>query len=161
MAESKTIAKTATPRAVKVTRDRLRLAQFERNVYVLYVENTTTLSDILKPIFWTHIAAGLNRKDRIEVEPEDGSWFAEFRVVSKASNWAKVVPLRIIQLDGEAVAPTALEEYYVKWASQALKYQVHRRADKAVVASKLDTSEQAMEWIANKQSGNEKALEAR
>lgn len=161
MAEPKAAVKAQPPRAVKSNADRLKQAQFERNVFVLYVENHVTLADVLKPIFWTHIATKLKPKDRIEVEPDNATWFAEFRVLAAASNWAKVIPLRIQQLDGEPVVATALEEYYVKWASQTLKHQVHRRADKAVVASKFDTSEQAMEWIANKQSGDAKALEAK
>lgn len=146
-------------RAVKALGDNLKLAQFARNVFVLTVDNTVLLSDILKPIFWTHIAAKLAKGDRVEVMPESGTWYAEFLITASAKNWAKVVPLRVIQLDTENVSSKALDEYYVKWASRALGFRVHRHADGQVVKDKFETAEQANEWVQKQQEDAAKALE--
>lgn len=158
MADFKAPNKIAV-RAVKALGTQLQLAQFARNVFVLTVENTVAQSDILKPIFWTHIAEKLKKGDRVEVTPEDGSWYAEFMIVSSSSNWAKVVPLRVIQIDSDYVSAKALDEYYVKWASKALGFRVHRRGDGQVVKDKFETAESANTWIQTIQESAAKELE--
>lgn len=166
MADFKTPVKKVVVKAVKAVPAGLKQAHFTRNVFTLSVENHVLVSDILKPVFWTHIAAQLHKNDRVEVLPENGTWYAEFMVIASSSNWAKVVPLRIIQLDTEGVSTAALDEYYVKWGTQSTGFRVHRQADKAVMKDekgkdlKFETAEQANEWIQAQQTAAFKALEA-
>lgn len=139
------MSKSEIKRAVKITAAALHPAEYARTVYMVRVENHVLVADLLKPAFWTHVAAQLKKLDRVEVVPEDGSWYAEFMVLSVSANTARVVPLRVIQVDGTPIS--AIEDYYVKWGNAGTKFRVHRKADKAIMASGFDTSEDAQAHI--------------
>lgn len=69
-----------------ITTSRITLAEYARNIFVVTPEHGTPFEDILKPSYWLHVADTVSMRlrpyDRIEVRPEDGSYFAELIVRS-------------------------------------------------------------------------------
>ena len=124
-------------------------AEYVRNIFSATPPAGTKYEDMLKPEYWTHIAATLHPTDRIEVIPEDGVWFAELIVISCGKNWAKVYPLRFVELSESAPeeAPVA-GKYYVKWRGEVHKHGVIRFSDKVVVKSGFPTAAEAKAWLA-------------
>lgn len=141
------MSETKTPRAVKLNEANLRQAEYIRTVYHVKVEPNVTVDDIVKPIFWTHCAGSLRIGDRVEIMPQDSSWFAEFMVMSVGNNWARVAMLRFTKFDSEAPSGAALEEYAIRWGSPTTKNRVIRMKDKSVVRDGFDTREQAQAFI--------------
>lgn len=132
-----------------LTPERIKQAEFARNVFAISPEPNVKLADMLQPAFWSHVAAKLHPTDRIEVIPEDGTYFAEFYVVSCGRNWAKVSLLRMHELveDTPEAASTASVEYEVQWAGGQEKARVMRLSDKAVIQSGFATKKDAAEWL--------------
>lgn len=133
-----------------LTADRIKLAEYVRNIFVIVPELNTKLEDMLRPAFWSHVAAKLHPSDRIEVIAEDGTYFAEFYVVSCGRNWAKVSLLRMHELaeDTPEVTKAVSSEYEVQWAGGQEKARVIRLVDKQVLQAGLSSKKEAAEWLA-------------
>ena len=131
----------------------LREAEYRRTIWELTVEKGVEPKAVLQPAFWAHVAGRLKIGDRIEAMAHDGSWFYELIVRSKPAGRATeatVVPLNFYDLnaiDVETKTAVAGVEYEHAWKGPTLKHCVIRLADKAIVADKLDTKDQALDWI--------------
>lgn len=141
-----------------LTAERIKLAEFSRNIFAISPEPNVKLADMLQPAFWSHVAAKLHPSDRIEVIAEDSTYFAELYVVSCGRNWAKVSVLRMHELTedrpqnaGEpttsAEVPTADAAHIVQWVGGQEKARVLRLVDKAVIKSGFATKKDAAEWL--------------
>lgn len=132
-----------------LTPERIKQAEFARNVFAISPEQNVKLEDMLAPAFWSHVAAKLHPSDRIEVIAEDGSYFAEFYVVSCGRNWAKVSLLRMHELteDTPEIAKNASSEYEVQWAGGQEKARIVRLADKQVIQSGFPSKKEAADWL--------------
>jgi hypothetical protein len=93
------------------------------------------------------VAATFNPHSRIEVLPEDGTWFAELIIISCGRNWANVLPLRHVELTGAAPAPVAEAKYKVMWRGVVHKHCVVRVSDKEVVKTEFATAAEAAKWL--------------
>jgi hypothetical protein len=139
---------TVTPRKPTT----LKTSENERVVYVHYVEAGVHPHALLKPDFWTHVAAKLRSGDRIEVTAEDLSYFAELMVLQADRTWAKVSMLRLHELTGED--PTADDmrtigsEYRIQFKGPAKKHCVFRVKDGQLVAEGIAMKGDAERWIA-------------
>lgn len=109
----------------KLTSSRFRGAEFKRNAWRASPANGETLEDVMKPEYWTHVAAQLRPLDRIEVVPEDMSFFAELLVTKCDRLFAKTVVITHVPLTEEA-KPAAKPvpagngvEYKVEWKGGA------------------------------------------
>jgi len=133
----------------------LREAEYRRTIWELTADRSVDPKALLQPTFWAHVAGRLKIGDRIEVTAFDGSWLTELIVRSKPigrATEATVVPLRfhdLNKLDQETKGAADSVVYEAAWKGPTLKHCVIRVADKAVVADKLDTKEQALDWIKN------------
>lgn len=135
---------------MKILKNRLTESEFSRVVWTAVPEANTTLADMVKPEYWAHVAKFLKPGARIEIQPEDNSWFAELYVRAVKDQAAVVHVLRAVTFDeapaqGEAQSGPA---YFAKFCGAA-KWRVYRAVDNAVMAEKLDTREQADQWIAD------------
>lgn len=133
----------------------LREAEYRRTVWDLTVDKGVEPKAVLQPSFWAHVAGRLKIGDRIEVTAADGSWLYELIVRSKPAGRATeatVIPLNfhdLNALDVETRAALVGVEYEHAWKGPTLKHCVIRLADKAIVVDKLDTKDQALDWIRN------------
>lgn len=130
-----------------ITNGKVRPAEFLRNIYAATPEAGTTLEDILNPDYWVHVAKTLHISDRIEVIPEDGSFYAELFVVSVTSNLVKVKLLSHHVLNDVGLPAEPEDEYEVVWRGQTNKHTVWRKKDKHIMKDGFATKQEAAQWM--------------
>lgn len=127
---------------------RLELAEHQRNLHVAIPEHAVKFEELANPAYWAHVAARLRIGDRIEVMPEDGSYFAELIVQDAGKQFAKVAVLRHVKLEAIEVRGEDLSaEYEVKWMGPAKKWRVMRRKDRSELRDGFATSDDATQWL--------------
>lgn len=122
-------------------------AEFARNIWCATVEQGTVELDILRPEYWAHIAHMLKQGDRIEVECEDLSYFAELYVKHVGKGWAQVTTLRFVNLDIVQEKPQVDPEYTVQYKGKISKWCVIRTKDKTMVHEGAESQSQAVAWM--------------
>lgn len=111
----------------------------------------TTRGDILTPEYWSHAAMMLRPFHLIDVQCEDGSFFAQYIVISCDSNWARLYELhyydltQVIKLSEKALNKMK-EEYIVKHRGPK-GWSVIRVGDDALMKEGLQTEAEAGAWI--------------
>ena len=135
----------ALAQSQKLTQDRLQNAESKFTRWDVSPRDGVSAQDMLRPEFWAHVSKQLRPKDRLEATAEDGSWFAEFFVLSQGPNWAKVAMLRHVRLSDST--PLRSDDYEAIWGGPALKYTVRRTADKEVIQKGFDTMGDAGAWL--------------
>ena len=129
---------------------RMQLAEQVRNIWCLTVPVGTTVQDMLNPGYWAHLARQLQPGDRIEVEPDDGSYFAELRVLDSGNQYAKVMALREVKL--EAIEPSAsvsVPGHTVEWSGRHTKWRVIRESDRKVLKDGLASKADGYGWLSS------------
>ena len=120
-------------------------AEFVRTLHVANPEVGTPYADVLEPEYWVHIASRLRPFDRIEVVPEDGSYFAELFVQDAGRLWAKVVEPRFVSFETiEKNDP--LNGYEIKWRGSA-KWGVVRLSDNTAMKDGFSSKGEAEKYI--------------
>lgn len=131
----------------------IREVEYRRTTWALAAERGIEPKAVLQPAFWAHVAPTIKIGDRIEVTAHDGSWIYELLVRSKPvgrATEATVIPLNFYDLnaiDAETRATAVGVEYEYAFKGPVLKHCVIRLADRTIVAEKLDTKAQALDWI--------------
>ena len=147
-------------RDVKLNHTRMKEGQFVRNLWVVTVEQGVTREDLTNPGFWAHVAFQLRPYDRLEVRSDDGIFFAEYLVLACERTYAKVKELSWISLTTKDVALSQdeadLEKFEYKFRGPHAKHSIIRKSDGAVMVEKLETQDQARQWLLD----NKKTLEA-
>lgn len=127
---------------------RLREAEAERHVWMHTPASGITFEDVQKPDYWSHVAAQLRPCARIEVISEDMSWFGELLVLDSDRLWAKVAPLRFVELASREVPPEiAASGYEVAYKGPEKKHVVIRKSDKAIVQEGIARKADAEAWV--------------
>lgn len=140
--------KEQKPTALKIHPTDFHLsADGARKCSVARPREGTPFDALLQPSYWAHIADRLRPFDKIEVHPQDRSFYAELLVLQASRLSAKVHVLKKDDLDVIDDATTE-NEFFIKWKG-AQKYSVIRAADKLAVQTGFDTKEAAMTWLAN------------
>lgn len=75
----------------------LVIAESRRVVHHLTLQPGTALEDTLIPDFWSEAAPKLHRRDLIEIEPENGDWWAMLLVREVGAAHAKLAVLHKIE----------------------------------------------------------------
>ena len=116
---------------------RFKVKEFMRTTFVAVAEQGTTQEDLLRPDFWSNIAAQVKPWDEIEVLSDDGTFYGEYLVLSCSKTWVKVKEMRYEDLtqgakktNGVGVAEESQSEFSVKWRGPVLKWCVIRILDK-------------------------------
>lgn len=140
--------KTETQPPVMPTR--MQLAEQVRNIWALTVPVGTLVKDLLEPGYWAHLARQLQPGDRIEVEPDNSSYFAELRVLDAGNQYAKVMLLREVSLDVvEPSAAVSVPGHTVEWSGRHTKWRVVRVSDRKTLKDGLPTKADGYGWLAN------------
>ena len=148
--KAKKAAKTQTvedkPFTGKLAPARITLAEQKRNVWVIVPELGVPYEAIVNdPAFLSHVASYLRPFDRIEVLPEDGSYFAELIVRSAGRQHAKLSELRKVDL--EAIAVDTDSRFRVAFQGAHKKHVVVRTRDNTPLQGGFDTAESAYAWL--------------
>ena len=145
--------------APRLTMDRFKEAEHTRCVYAMTPAINTTVEHLLKPEYWSLVAARLHPTARIEVISEDNAWFAELLVISNGSGWAKVKLLRYVPLDDSAGRAPAIQlektniedttsgQLTVQYAGVKARHRVVRKSDKEVLKDGFPTNAEAVKWM--------------
>lgn len=135
------------PNPQKLVPSKLRERESVIRQYHVVPEHNTPYERVLEKSYWSHVANRLNPSDLIQVEPEDGSYWALLLVRNVSSIEVSVVPLVEKHFETE---PEELEasdpEYRVKWNGPSDKYIVQRVSDGEKIASGFSKAE-ANKWI--------------
>lgn len=127
--------------------NRFKLAEYVRQVWHITPRPEDGPDCLSDPGWYAHVSRQMKRGDKIEVEAEDGSWYAEGKVMDTGSFGAKVaLTLGPVKLTNDAVIE-APDEFEVKWAGPHAKYRVVRRTDNKVLKDQCQTQEEAATWI--------------
>jgi len=151
-------SKARPPRAGKtvapITSNRVRLAEFMRNVHAVTVPSGVTVEDIQQGSYWVNTSRALKVTDRIEVINEDGSFFAELMVVSVVMSMVRVKLLRSVDLTDVEDIPTGDEsELEVKYRGQIAKHTVQNKKTKKIIKEGFDTQAEAKQYLLNYETG--------
>lgn len=129
----------------------LKEAEFVRPVYCATIPIGTDPEDLLKPEYWAHVATHLRPWARIEARAEDGTWFAEYIVLSVDRTWARVRMLAKYNLTSQDTSISQAEKisqsgFEIKWRGGA-KWSVIRKVDSAVMKEGMERDEAEMALI--------------
>ncbi len=128
----------------KLQAGRLKQADVVRNVWVVVPEHGFSMEDILEPGYWAHVAVEFRQYDRIEVQSEDASVWAELLVVAAGPTWAKVAPVRFVELGRDTDIPESeYEGLIVQFRGPIEKWCVQSKDDRRVLFNKLESREEA------------------
>ena len=123
-------------------------AESQRQLHVHNPEQGVSLEDVMQPSYWVHVTKKLHKTDRIEVIPEDGSWYAELMVLSVEAIYAKVILLKYLNLAEEAAKISApAQEYFVKYGNNTSKHRIIRKSDNKVLKEGFNTAAEATQYL--------------
>ena len=123
-------------------------AEYMRSIWHEVPAAGTPLESVLDPKYWVHVSSMFKPRDRIEVDAEDGSYFAELMVIDAGRLFAKVELMRKHEFSAPEVAGSAESPYEVKWAGRA-KWRVVRKIDRAPLRDGFDDRQSAELWAAS------------
>jgi hypothetical protein len=126
---------------------RCKQADYVRNLFVISPEFGTDLEDVLKPEYFAHVAPDLKPWSKIEVHPDDETYYAELLVRSSGRNWAVVSVLTKVDLAPKAEEVKPADGYQISWGGPHQKYRVIRLADKEVVSKEHTDAVAAQKWL--------------
>jgi hypothetical protein len=139
-----TAAKNVT--SPRITQNRVKGAEFARNIHRATPEASTQFKDVLEPAYWAHVAQKFALYDVIEVIPEGGAWYAQLLVVGCSKLHAKTQTLLFTKLS-EVKEPEDKAAFRVEFKGPQRKWAVIRASDKAYVQEGLDSKEDAAKWL--------------
>ena len=135
--------------AIQLNTNRMKRAETLRTLYVVNAMEGTTRKDLLKTDYWCHVSVMFKPLDRLEVRADDGSFLAEYLVISCDRTWTKVKELTWYELSEVAEPDEELRELVYKYRGPHAKHSVIRTSDDAVMVEKLATKDEAIVWMAN------------
>ena len=107
--------------------------------------------DVLRPEFWTNVAAKFNRLGQhrfpiVEIVWGDGSRYMEVMITDAGKGFAIARVLRLVEFDEPAVMTVDVEQEEFKLVEikiKGKKFQVVRKSDREVMADDLVTKQAA------------------
>ena len=124
---------------------RLKEAQYQRTIWEVIPEPGVAVEDLLDPAFWTHVGMRFSLRDRIEAYAEDGSYFAEYIVLSSGRNYANLALIRQVDLAKAPRRAEAKDEFVVDHGGPVQLWRVRRGHD--VLKQGCQTKKIADIWL--------------
>lgn len=132
---------------MKLTPHNFREAEYRRTEYLVTAERGTEIADLTGRDYWSHVAARLRPRDRIEVHAHDGSWMVELMVVQASRVGATVAILHKHDLTQASMTPAASDDEVNVVFRGFAKWSAVRKADKKVLVDGLDTEQEVRDWL--------------
>lgn len=128
---------------------RFKLAEYERQDWILNVPHGTEIEDVVAPEYWAHIAQKMRPYDHVEVRAEDGSWVAQMLVLGCDRNWAKVQVLNKFDLTNVKLAFSNEAKVVPEWSGPQTKWRAKRVSDGAIVSNSqvFEKKDDCIAWI--------------
>lgn len=135
-------------RNVSLNASEMKLAEFERSVYRVTLQEEYTKDDLLNPSFWAHVAQSFRPTDLVEVYRVDGKVFAQLVVMSCDKTWAKMAILQYVDLaKAEKSSLDGMESEYMVKLRGPKRWSVIRRADNQILQENLFSESDAKNWL--------------
>lgn len=141
--------KKEAKRAVILNPQRMELAEQWCQHWVVNAEEGTTVSDVMDPQYWAHMAARMQPYDHIEVRLETGEWLLQLLALSVGRNYVQVHLLQKYDLQLVDSELPAAQKHRVEWKGPQRKWVVTRIADSQVIQEGLADKAAAHGWLAN------------
>ncbi len=128
---------------------RFELAQHCRNVHRFILPEGDTLEDALETDYWVHILPRIAHLDKIEINPDDGSFYAELQVRSIAFGQVVTAVIGEVTRFDDVQAPNAharASEFDIKFRGPHEKWGVFSANDEVLI-TQLDTEGVAQNWL--------------
>ena len=134
-------------RSLSITPTRMRLAEYDRQEWIVNAELSTTAEDLLKPEYWAHMAEQMKPYDHIEVRAEDDAWIATL-IVRRVERSAVIVHLTsFIEFDSSMPMPQINAKHDVQWKGPQRKFAVIRLVDKEIIKEDFGSRDDAARWM--------------
>lgn len=138
----------------KLIADRIRVADYIRQLLRVTPEAGTTIEEVLKPDYWVHVAPKAKLGDVLEIFPEDGSWFVQAVVVSCSNVHLKLHVLNkvvINEVKAESKKDDKKDEpFRVEFKGPQRKWSVIRK-DGVYIKEGFEDRRGAEAWLAENQ----------
>lgn len=139
----------------KIQPGRVRPAEVVRREWACTVEQGVTREDLSSPEFWSLKAREFKPYDRLEVRADDGTFFAEYLILTCDRTWAKVQELSWHNLGTQDISLTESQEierkskYSVHWRGPHLLFCVERNDGGKVerLRDKLRDKSEAVKYL--------------
>jgi len=148
MPEDKNTTAKQERKPAQLAAGNIQLAQHARNVFRVRVNAEVTNEDMIQPMFWANEAGQLSVGSTVEVVAHDHSWFAEYYILSKGIDWAKLALMRWVVLEAKT-ANVVPKGYNVEYVNDELKWCATRLADQRRIISGQPSREAAIVWLDN------------
>ena len=137
---------TATVTAIYPAR--FHQADYKRTVHLLIVEPRTTQAQLKSPDFWANLAPKCKMGDLVEIEPDDGTFFALYKIRDVGKHHVTVSEVYFTDFVNEKTESVKQDGYYVKWRGQQLMYCIIREGTDKPVKEGFGTKELAQSELA-------------
>lgn len=134
---------------------RFHISDYIRTHFVAVAEQGTTRDELKSPEFWKNIAPKVKVWDKIDVLSDDGTFYAEYLVMSCGRAWVKVREMLYINLTTSDVSATQAEAqdgvvqadskegHVVAWKGPINKWSIIRNSDKEYIKKGFDSEADA------------------
>lgn len=134
--------------SVKLTADRIKGADYLRQLYRVNVPSGVALQDTLESTFWAHVASKFVVGDKLELFAEDGTWYAELVVLVTSQVHAKVGVLLFKEFSPQRAKVKEEDPLFkIEWKGPNRKFAISRVSDKAVVKEGFSDRDDADAWL--------------
>jgi hypothetical protein len=136
-------------RAVILNPQRMELSEQWRQDWVVNAEEGTSVTDVLDPQYWAHMAARMQPYDHIEVRLETGEWLMQLLVLSVGRNYVQVHLLQKYELQAAESDMPSAQRHRVEWKGPQRKWVVTRISDSQVIQEGLADKAAGGLWLSN------------
>ena len=140
-------AAVAAKRAVSINPLRMRLAEYDRQEWIVNAELGTTLEDLMQPEYWAHMAEQMKVYDHVEVRAEDESWLANLIVRRVERSAAVVHLLQFFEFTSKVQLTPVAVKHEVQWKGPQRKFAVIRTSDAECIKDEFVSRDDAVRWI--------------
>lgn len=139
----------ADPKSARMLQPQdMGLAEERRQDFIVEAEPGTTVEEVLRPEYWSHVSTRMQQFDTVEVRPPTGEWLVKLRVLNTGRNWAQMFLEHKYDLEQRSEAPVA-KLHTVEWKGPQRKHAVIRIADSQLIQDGFSSKAEAEVWLAN------------
>lgn len=140
----------------KLKQTRLHLGEAKIRTWFAEIEEGTPYDELFNPVYWDVHGYKFSVGDFIRVEPDDGSYTADLKVVGAGVGGVRVEEYYKKDWNKVEAPATLLSQYRVRFAGPHHRWRVERIEDGHIEQANFETETSANMWLAE----NLKALSA-
>lgn len=128
---------------MKILPSSIKPSEYVRTAYAIEVKHGQSFDDFKNPEAWAHISSELKIRDKVELLPEDGSFYAEGIVTGLTKTSVKVYFYLYTELSASQ-SKNKESPYEIGFAGKH-KWRIVRKSDEAIIQHGFESREAAQE----------------